>query len=496
MRPTALLAVAALAIVGCRSSVGLGTAVEPPQIAAVRPTFKMNVDPAALRALLEQGAPIAPLALPVPSGPTLPVSFREVPAQECPPLPGQRVFKDVIAVAGDTWHVRAIAGGGRIRLFAVSRTASWSYSVADLTTGTLIAQQLNPPGECAVTRDDAGLLEAVFASRNPLSSREWPVKPRTLRFAVSATYEFQRDFKETARVANENVQMVSAILERFTNVSLCTVLDPRAIEQTHGTIYTKNSDDERRQRAHDLFNELDLTYDVGQVFHVGGKSRVKVGGMCTTAFRGNGITKWILQQGRDNEENVWTLAHEIAHQLGASHTFNGDYGGREDRTAVEPDQGISLLAYPDARSRHWFHPVTISQILNHVDATAAQTRCGLEGHSPTASAPRVQDVSTTVPANTPFTVRVPATAVTYAIGEMIPGAQPGASPPWTQPREPSSDPAFTFPDGNEKLPPPGSTLVFLALAQDAHGSIGFGRYTVTIAKAGFTFDLFRRPGVR
>jgi hypothetical protein len=49
-----------------------------------------------------------------------------------------------------------------------------------------------------------------------------------------------------------------------------------------------------------------------------------------------------------------------------------------------------------------------------------------------------------------------------------------------QPPPPSGNRTFTFPATGDASPPAGSVVEFLVMAQDAKGSIGFARQTVTL----------------
>ena len=112
------------------------------------------------------------------------------------------------------------------------------------------------------------------------------------------------------------------------------------------------------------------------------------------------------------------VAHEMGHQFGGNHTFNGTQsncsgGNRSGSTAVEPGSGSSVMAYAgicgqdnlQPHSDPYFSQRSIDEIQTYVGtadpgSTNQGTPVTTANHSPVVTAPPTQ----TVPIRTPFTL--------------------------------------------------------------------------------------------
>ncbi|WP_284352635.1 reprolysin-like metallopeptidase [Roseisolibacter agri] len=137
-------------------------------------------------------------------------------------------------------------------------------------------------------------------------------------------------------------------------------------------------------------------YDVAHVFGVGGTSWAEVGALCDTARMTQGVSLVPFRRGAaaapltDEEELYFAtdvVAHEIGHQLGATHTFNTVADecadGRWGPTAFEPGSGSTVMAYPglcesDLVQWHagpYYHAASIQQVRDLLAARAPA--CGV-----------------------------------------------------------------------------------------------------------------------
>ena len=153
-------------------------------------------------------------------------------------------------------------------------------------------------------------------------------------------------------------------------------------------------------------------FDIGHVVNTGGGGLAGLGGLCT-ADKSAGMT------GSDKPVGdaffIDYVAHEIGHQFGADHTFNGTTGScgggnREAAQAWEPGSGTSIMAYAgicgdeniQPHSDPYFHSKSIEQMRAHMATVPA---CGstlnLVNNAPQA----VAGASHIIPANTPFVLK-------------------------------------------------------------------------------------------
>ncbi|WP_421188079.1 reprolysin-like metallopeptidase [Aeromonas sanarellii] len=153
-------------------------------------------------------------------------------------------------------------------------------------------------------------------------------------------------------------------------------------------------------------------FDIGHVVNTGGGGLAGLGVLCT-GEKSAGMT------GSPNPVGdaffIDYVAHEIGHQFGAEHTFNGTTGScgggnREPSQAWEPGSGSSIMAYAgicgeenlQANSLPYFHSKSIEQMRAHM---ATVPSCGTS-QTLVNNAPQVAAGSDhVIPANTPFVLK-------------------------------------------------------------------------------------------
>ncbi len=237
-------------------------------------------------------------------------------------------------------------------------------------------------------------------------------------------------------------------------------------------------------------------YNIGHVFSVVPGGVATVSQVCRTGQKARGVSGFSPPTGDDFD--VRLACHEMGHQFGARHTFNGTGGScltnRNAATSFEPGSGSTIMGYagicgvddlqlgPDDN----FHSMSIEAILTYIGTVACQTSAATGNGVPTV-APGGAHV---VPRLTPFTLTASASdpdgdALTYsweqrdaggADGEPLSAADSGVGPLFRA-RAPVADPSRTFPrmsdillnanvSASEELPGVARTLNFRVMVRD------------------------------
>ena len=242
--------------------------------------------------------------------------------------------------------------------------------------------------------------------------------------AISATGEYTRQFGNSALQAYgaivSTVNRVNEIYERELGITFQLVSGTE-------TVFTDSLDDpfdnasplsllEQNQQLLDTLIGAN-NYDLGHVFSVlkHDTGIASVASLCQDDQKAQGLSaaKALL----NDRFIVDYVAHELGHQLGATHTFNSELnacggGNRIAETAFEPGSGSTIMSYAglcdsDDIQQHampQFHSGSVEQILqNTVQASTATcaTQITLANNQPVVTASN----NYTIPARTPFILK-------------------------------------------------------------------------------------------
>ncbi|ABV35645.1 PPE-repeat protein [Shewanella sediminis HAW-EB3] len=270
---------------------------------------------------------------------------------------------------------------------------------------------------------DAAMVPQAMASRDK-DAQAQATQLKTYRIAISATGEytqFHGGTKERGLAAvitmlnrvNDVYQADLAVkLELVANNDSLIFVDPN-------TDPFANTDADGEANTGIIDNAIGNTsYDVGHVVGTGGGGLAALGVICDVTAKGDGVTGSPSPTG--DAFNIDYVAHELGHQFGADHTFNGLTdscdGNRADSSAFEPGSGSTVMSYAGIcgqqnlqdNSNPYFHSHSIDVIQAHI-TTGTGSSCAQVGTTSNTNPEVNAGADYTIPARTPFVLTGSAT---------------------------------------------------------------------------------------
>lgn len=333
----------------------------------------------------------------------------------------------------------------------------------------------------------------------------------TYRLALAATGEYSTFHGGTVPLALSamvtSINRVNQIYERDLAVRLQLVANNNLLVYTNAATDPYSNFDGFSMLGENQTNVNNVigpaNYDIGHVFSTGGGGIAGLGVVCGSG-KGEGVTGSPSPTG--DPFDIDYVAHEIGHQFGGDHSFNGTTGScsgnRNASTAWEPGSGTTIMAYAgicggenlQLNSDSLFHAGSIQEMITFISAAPGGASCGsrtaLSNVAPVANA----GADYTIPANTPFVLTGSGTdangsdTLSYTWENMSLGTASTAgdmgdvgSRPLFRSFNPDASPARTFPkleslrnnttDIGERLPTTTRQLNFRLTVRDQHGGV-------------------------
>jgi hypothetical protein len=351
---------------------------------------------------------------------------------------------------------------------------------------------------------------------------------KTYRLAVAATAEYTQFFGGTVEkglaAVVTTINRVNEIYERDLATRLILIAENNQI------IYTNRFNDPYNNSSSmtlSVNNQINLdkvigtsNYDIGHVFSQKngiGDGIAVLGSACQSDIKADASTT--LNSPLDDIFSIDFVAHEIGHQLGAEHTFNGNKAACASRASslgYEPGSGSTIMAYAgicdsddlQQQSDATFHSASIQQIINYSREGSGST-CG-NTRSLNNSAP-VADAGSNyiIPARTSFLLSAKASdadndRLSYAWDQMDSGSAsdadidkgdnaiirsylPTSSPQRSIPKR--SDLLAGTTTKGEVLPTTSRTLKFNLVVRDGKGGVAMDGMKLEVHDTGTAFAI-------
>ena len=434
-------------------------------------------------------------------------------------------FSAQVLEPGNRWMIDPLAGG--------QKGLSVVYYTKD-TKRSSDSHFCEFEGGVSDPASQADFEKKLFAAKNVTAAKSSGSQLRIYRLAVAATGEygvFHGGQKSTILSAvTTTVNRVTGILEKEMALSLELVPDNDKILFTSVATSPFTGNDNASVLIDESQEQIDLligpaNYDIGHTFSTGAGGLASLGSVCNPIRKAQGVTG--SSQPRGEYFDVDFVAHEIGHQLGANHTFNGANGGcaggtRNYLTAYEPGSGSTIQAYPslcgvdDLQNAvdPFYHSESFEEIQTYITG-AVGSSCGVVEEI--ANTPPVVDAGSdyVVPKGTPIIVTGSASdaeqsELTYLWEQRDLGSQAALSAPddgeipLFRVLTPTSSPSRYLPalpsvlSGNysdaEKIPQVARDMNLRLTARDGAGGVNSDDIVITVSGSAGPFSLLSPNG--
>ncbi len=339
---------------------------------------------------------------------------------------------------------------------------------------------------------------------------------RTYRLALAANREYvlARGGTVTSALASMTTTMnrVNGVFEKELAVRLMMIANTNLLITTVAGTYANMNVSQMLGQNQTRCDQIigAANYDIGHVFGTGNGGVAILGCVCQNGQKARGVTGSSSPTG--DAFDIDYVAHEMGHQFGGRHPFNGSSGScaggnRSAATSWEPGSGSTIMAYAgicspqdlQGNSDDYFHSGNFQEIQTEIGTTSCFTTTPTGNTAPEVTAP---SSGKTIPRSTPFRLIAVGTdadgdPLTYNWEDMDTGGAQGAAPSnatnqTANQRDPlfrsfnaTTSPIRYFPQLNkiingttpvvgEALPTVNRTLKFRCTVRDEHVATGLG----------------------
>lgn len=242
---------------------------------------------------------------------------------------------------------------------------------------------------------------------------------RNYRLAVACTGEYAAFHGGTTAAALAaivvTITRVNSVYERDLSVTMTLVANNNSIIFTDAAMdpFSNNNTGALISQSQSVINSTigSANYDIGHTFSTGAGGLAGLGVTCINSQKASGVTGIGSPVG--DSFDIDYVAHELGHQFGGPHTFNGTVGScaggnRSSANAFEPGSGSTIMAYGgicgsdnvQIGSDAYFHQNSINRMWSHITSTGAcpVNRTATGNTEPVANA----GANHTIPQGTPY----------------------------------------------------------------------------------------------
>ena len=361
----------------------------------------------------------------------------------------------------------------------------------------------------------------LLKERAALKSVPSGTELRTYRLACAATGEYTSFHGGT--VASAQAAIVTAYnrvggiyeVELAIRLELVPGNDDLIFTNSSTDPYNNNSASQMININQEVLDDEigNSSYDIGHVFSTGGGGLAGLGVVCRNNRKADGVTG--LPSPVGDPFFVDFVAHEVGHQFGGSHTFNGTAGScganGSGSNSYEPGSGTTIQAYAGIcgnqniqnNSDDHFHTRSFDQMITYSTVSSGNNCPTITNTNNGVPVPDAGVSGFVIPINTPFTLTGSATdpdgdPLTYNweqfdIGPAGHPNSPTGNAPLFRSFPATTSPSRTFPQESdllnntqtigEILPSYGRSMNFRMTARDNQlngGGVDYASMSMTV----------------